>query len=346
MSGKLVRGTPKIIDGMIRDFNKFQQMDSVKTMKCFITGASGFIGSHLTEFLLKRGLTVYGLDKQIGGFLDNLQGDFHFISSDILDRARIFDAISSVQPDYIFHLAAQSLPKVSWEDPETTIKINVFGTLYLLDAIRAANINPVVEIFCSSGEYAISKDGNPINEDQSLEPYSPYALSKIAQDQLSVLYWKNYQLRIIRVRPFFVIGPRKVGDVCSDFARGVVSIERGLEKKLKVGNLDIVRDFLDVQDAVNALYLIADQGTPGEVYNICSGSGHSIGEIAKGLQRLSKTHFEIETDASLRRLDEPVKIGDNNKLRALGWNPSIDFQSSLALILESWRNKTLSPPTQ
>ncbi len=293
-----------------------------------------------------HGLTVYGLDKQMSRFLGNLQGDFHFIASDILDRERIFDTISMAQPDYVFHLAAQSLPKVSWEDPETTFKINVFGTLYLLDAIRAANINPVVEVFCSSGEYAISKDGKPIGEDQPLEPYSPYALSKIAQDQLSVLYWKNYQMRIVRVRPFFIIGPRKVGDVCSDFARGVVAIERGLEKKLKVGNLDIVRDFLDIQDAVNALYLIAHQGFPGDVYNICSGSGHSIGEIAKALQKLSKTHFEIEVDASLlRRLDEPIKIGDNGKLHALGWNPSTNFQDSLALILESWRNETVSPLT-
>ena len=315
-------------------------------MKCLITGASGFIGSHLTEFLLRHGFTVHGFSKQMGSFLGNLQGDFHFISSDILDRDGVFDAISSIRPDYVFHLAAQSLPKVSWENPEKTFQTNVFGTLYLLDAIRAADINPVVEIFCSSGEYAISKDGMPINEDHPLEPYSPYALSKIAQDQLSALYWKNYQMRIIRVRPFFIIGPRKVGDVCSDFSRGIVAIERGLAKKLKVGNLDMVRDFLDIQDALTAIYLIAERGVPGDVYNICSGLGRSIGEIAEGLQKLSEAHIEIETDASLlRRLDEPIKIGDNSKLQELGWHPSIDIQNSLALILESWRDETMLPPS-
>lgn len=307
-------------------------------MKCLVTGASGFIGSHLTEFLLGQGFTVYALNKKMGRFLVNLPGDFHFVSCNILDRDRIADSVARIRPDYVFHLAAQSLPKVSWEDPETTFQINVFGTLYLLDAIRAAGINPSIEIFCSSGQYAISKDGKPISEDFPLEPYNPYALSKIAQDQLSFLYWKVYQMRIVRVRPFFIIGPRKIGDVSSDFARGVVAIERGLAKKLKVGNLDAVRDFLDIQDAVRAIDLIANQGVPGEIYNICAGTGHRVGEIVEELKRLSKSVIETESDPSLlRRLDEPIKIGDNRKLSDLGWSPSIPFQESLAIILDSWR---------
>lgn len=315
----------------------------IEPMKCLVTGASGFIGSHLTEFLLRQGLSVYGLDKKMGKFLTDLPGDFHFISCNLVDRERVMEAVAGVRPDYVFHLAAQSLPKVSWEDPETTFRINVFGTLYLLDAIRAAGIDPRIVIFCSSGEYAISKNGKPISEDFPLEPYNPYALSKITQDHLSFLYWKAHQMRIVRVRPFFIIGPRKTGDVSSDFARGVVAIERGLAKKLRVGNLDIVRDFLDVQDAVRAIYLIADQGISGETYNICAGTGHKVGEIIEELQHLSKAMIETESDPSLlRRLDEPIKIGDNSKLRDLGWSPSIPFQESLAMILDSWRleNKT------
>lgn len=312
-------------------------------MKCLVTGASGFIGSHLTEFLLGQGLSVYGLDKKMGKFLTNLPGDFHFISCNLVDRDGVMEAVASIRPDYVFHLAAQSLPKVSWEDPESTFRINVFGTLYLLDAIRAAGIDPSIVIFCSSGEYAISKNGKPIAEDFPLEPYNPYALSKITQDHLSFLYWKTHQMRIVRVRPFFIIGPRKTGDVSSDFVRGVVAIERGLTKKLRVGNLDIVRDFLDVQDAVRAIYLIANQGISGEIYNICAGTGHKVGEIIEELQHLSKAMIEIELDPSLlRRFDEPIKIGDNSKLRDLGWSPSIPFQESLAIILDSWRleNKT------
>ena len=307
-------------------------------MKCLVTGASGFIGSHLTEFLLRQGLPVYALDKKAGKFLTSLPGEFRFIACNIVDRDRVMETVASIRPDYVFHLAAQSLPKVSWEDPETTFRINVFGTLYLLDAIRAAGIDPSIVIFCSSGEYAISKDGKRISEGFPLEPYNPYALSKITQDHLSFLYWKAHQMRIVRVRPFFIIGPRKTGDVSSDFARGVVAIERGLAKKLKVGNLDIVRDFLDVQDAVRAIYLIAEQGIAGEIYNICAGTGHRIGEIIEKLQQLTKAVIETESDPSLlRRLDEPIKIGDNSKLNALGWSPSVPFQESVARILDSWR---------
>lgn len=306
--------------------------------KCLITGVSGFIGSYLAEFLVNQGAIVYGLDRSLSKTLEGIQENFQFISSDIMDKDLITKVIIDIRPDYVYHLAAQSLPKVSWEDPERTFQVNVFGTQYLLDAIRKSNINSIIEIFCSSGEYAVSKDGVPISEDHTLEPSSPYALSKIAQDQLSVLYCRAYQMHIVRVRPFFIIGPRKIGDVCSDFARGIVAIERGLADTLKVGNLDIVRDFLDVRDAVRAFCLVAERGASGNVYNICSGRGYRIGEIVENLQKLSKIPIKINSEATLfRSIDEPVKIGDNHKLFALGWKPSIAIQDSLNLIIESWR---------
>jgi GDP-4-dehydro-6-deoxy-D-mannose reductase len=309
-------------------------------MKCFITGASGFIGSHLVEPLLMQGATVYALDRQPARFSGSLSGDLHFIECDILDRDSLFRSISTTRPDCVFHLAAQSLPKTSWEDPETTFRINVFGTLNLLDAIRAADISPIIEILCSSGEYAPSQDGTPIHEEHSLEPSSPYALSKIAEDHVSALYFKAYQMRILRVRPFFIIGPRKVGDVCSDLCRGIVAIERGQSTQLRVGNLDAVRDFLDVQDAVAALILIALRGIPGKVYNISSGVGHSIGDMLAELRRLSRVPIEVVPDPTLLRpLDEAVKIGDNSRLQDLGWRPSVHIRDSLSLILEYWRSE-------
>ncbi len=207
------------------------------------------------EYLSGQGLAVHGLDKETGGFPGNLARDAHLISCNILDRNAVQVVINSIRPDYVFHLAAQSLPKVSWEHPDETIEINVLGSIYLLDAIRAARLDPLIEMFCSSGEYALRQDARPIPEDTPLEPSSPYALSKIAQDHLSVLYGKAYEMRIVRVRPFFIIGPRKTGDVSSDIARRVVAIEHGLAKELKVGNLDSVRDFLDVRDAVKAFHV-------------------------------------------------------------------------------------------
>jgi len=307
-------------------------------MRCLVTGTSGFIGSYLVDFLLERGETVYGLVRKTGG-LPSKPG-FHLMQCDLLDRSSVFEAVAIIKPDFVFHLAAQSLPRVSWEDPETTIRINVFGTLYLLDAIRAAQINPIIEVFCSSGEYAVSQHGTPIVENYPLAPSSPYALSKISQDQLCVLYGNAYQMRIVRVRPFFIVGPRKTGDVCSDFARGIVAIERGLSNTLTVGYLDAVRDFLDVRDALTAFWLVAERGIPGMVYNICSGQGFAVSDILGRTSALSKTPFEVQPDSSrLRPLDEPVKIGDNSKLMALGWRPSIPIDQSLADILSYWRNQ-------
>jgi len=305
-------------------------------MKCLITGASGFIGSYLTEFLLGKGATVYGLSKQVERLSKSL--DIQWVQWDILNRKGMAEVIADVRPDVIFHLAAQSLPRVSWEKPETTFQINVFGTLYLLDAIRAAKINPVIEVFCSSGEYAVSLDGRPIGENYPLEPSSPYALSKIAQDHLCVMYGRAYQMPIVRVRPFFIIGPRKTGDVCSDFARNIVMIERGLSDTLTFGNLDAVRDFLDIRDALEAFWVVAEHGIPGEVYNICSGHGVSVRDILEKLSSISKASFHIRQDpARLRQLDEPVRIGDNQKLCALGWRPSLSIDQSLQYIITYWR---------
>ncbi len=307
-------------------------------MKYLITGSAGFIGSHLAEYLLKRGAAVYALDTQPGRFLKHLTGEFRFIPCSVLDATRVLEALSHAKPDIVIHLAAQSLPTASWNDPAGTFQTNVIGTLNLLDGIRAARLDSVIEVVCSSGEYAMSHDGAPIGEDFPLEPQNPYALSKVAQDQLCHLYVRAYQMHIIRVRPFFVIGPRKVGDVCSDFSRGIVDVERGRSTKLRVGDLRPVRDFLDVRDAVAALELLADSAEPGSVYNICSGAGHSIGEVLEQLRGLCAASFQIEADPSLLRpLDEPVRIGDNRKLRALGWQASVSFADSLKTILEYWR---------
>lgn len=307
-------------------------------MRCLVTGALGFIGTYLVDFLLARGETVYALDQRTKGLSPRL--GFHMIRCDLLDRGSVLKSVAETQPDFVFHLAAQSLPQVSWQDPETTFRVNVFGTLYLLDAIRAAQIKPIIEVFCSSGEYAVGQHNTPVGENYPLDPSSPYALSKIGQDQLCVLYCKAYQMQIVRVRPFFIIGPRKTGDVCSDFARGIVAIERGLANTLTVGNLDAVRDFLDVRDALTAFWLVAERGIPGTVYNVCSGQGFVVSEILGKVLALSKTPVDVHQDSSLLRpLDEPVKIGDNSKLRALGWRPSIPIDQSLEDILAYWRNQ-------
>jgi GDP-4-dehydro-6-deoxy-D-mannose reductase len=305
---------------------------------CLITGVSGFIGSYPAEYLLDQGVTGFWFGRAANPSMSGLGGGFHFLSGSITDPAQIAAALAAARPDYIYHLAAQSLPKVSWEDPAATFQVNVIGTQYLLDAVRESGLQPVVEIFGSSSEYAVHTDNQSISEDHRLEPSSPYALSKIAAVQLGGLYSKAYQMRIVCVRPFFIIGPRKTGDVCSDFARRIVTIERGLTEELRVGNLDIVRDFLDVRDAVSAFRLVAERGASGWIYNICSGSGHSIGEIVENYRKFARVPFSVTVDQNLlRSIDEPVKIGDPGRLLSLGWKPSITFQNSLEQILAYWR---------
>jgi len=308
-------------------------------MKCLVTGASGFIGSHLVELLVAQGQIVYALRRRVNDVTPSGNG-LTFLTCDILDREGLFKLVADIRPDTVFHLAAQSSPKVSWEDPEKTFRTNVFGTLYLLDAIRATDVRPVIEVVGSSSEYAPTPNGEPIREEDPLEPSSPYALSKITQDKLCVLHVKAYGMHIVRVRPFFIIGPRKTGDVTSDLARGIVAIEQGLKTTLKLGNLASVRDFLGIGDALSAFQLIAERGKPGEVYNVCSGSGYEVSEILRRLVALAQKPIATEQDESLLRpLDEPVKIGDNEKLRKLGWKQAQPVDETLHDILNYWRNQ-------
>lgn len=311
-------------------------------MRCLLTGASGFIGSHLAEYLLAQGETVYGLSRSASKFVTSLGENFKFFECDILDRERVARIISDTHPEVVFHLAAQSLPKISWQNVEQTFNVNVLGTLYLLDSIRQAGLDPVIEVMCSSAEYRPTCEGaTPIREDHPLEPSSPYALSKIAQDHLCVLYHRAYGMRIIRVRPFFIIGPRKSGDACSDFARGIVEIERGQKDVLEAGNLEAVRDFLDVRDAVAAFWLLTERGEPGEAYNVCSGEGHSMRNVLSCLISLALGKIEVRQDSRhLRPLDEPMKIGDNSKLRALGWKPRIGIKKTIRDIIAFWRTQS------
>jgi GDP-4-dehydro-6-deoxy-D-mannose reductase len=305
-------------------------------MKCLVTGAGGFIGSYLVEYLLSQGQTVYALVRQDSKHLKHLN-KIQIIHCDILDQRCIREIIREIRPERVFHLASQTLVKPSWEDPELTLRTNVFATLYLLNAIRETKISPLIEVVCSSSEYA-TYGGKPITEDHLLEPSSPYALSKLAQDYLAALYWRAYMMSIIRLRPFFIIGPRKSGDVCSDFARGIVAIERRKSKVLNVGNLDPVRDLLDVRDAVIAFWLIAERGHPGEVYNICSGKGYRVQEVLERLISISSVQVDVYKDpACMRYLDEPVRIGDNGKLQSLGWTPRISINETLSDILAYWR---------
>lgn len=305
-------------------------------MNYFVTGANGFIGQHLVDHLLAGGHTV-------GVFVRSARTAkwpertcvFH---GDVLDAESVAAAIRVFAPEVVFHLAAQSLPGLSWEHPADTFRVNVDGTLNVLDAVRSLAQPPKVIVACSSSEYAPSPDGQPITEQAPMVPSSPYAVSKLAADHLARLYGERHGIAVVRMYPFFLIGPGKTGDVCSDIARGVVAVERGQCHQLSVGNLGAIRDFLDIRDGVVACRLLAEKGRPGETYNICSGHGHSIRDLLDRFKRLSTVPIIEGIDPTrLRPLDEPLKVGDPTSLKALGWAPAHALDETLKTILEYWR---------
>jgi GDP-4-dehydro-6-deoxy-D-mannose reductase len=314
-------------------------------MRCLVTGASGFIGSYLVEFLATAKHEVTGLGRTRSLALNAISSDFSFIEGDLLHSEGVGKLLDSVRPDVIFHLAAQSYPRVSWKQPARTFEVNVVGTIYLFEEILARKLDPTIVVLCSSSEYGPSRDDQPITEQGELLPSSPYAVSKLAQDYLSRVYYDFHRLRVVRCRPFFLIGPRKTEDVSSDFARGIVAIEQGKQHDLPVGNLDVVRDFLDVRDGVDAIWLLSQLGRPGDVYNICSGRGYSLRDVLSVYRNLARVDIRERVDPSRIRLnDEMVRIGDPTQLCALGWSPRRPIRQTLADILAYWRVQEADSP--
>lgn len=310
--------------------------------RCLITGCEGFVGSHLADLLVAMGHEVYGMIYGDTGNIEHLKDSIVIMRCDVNDAEKVNEVLRRSKPDYIFHLAAQSFVMTSWEDPYLTLKTNILGTLNLLEAVRMMGLNPLIEVVGSSSVYGPrTVEELPLKEDADFRPTSFYAVSKVGEEMLGYLYAKVYGMRVIRVRPFNMTGPRKTGDACSDFTKGLVEIEKGLKKVLEVGNLETVRDFTDGRDAVKALWLLAEKGTPGEVYSLCSGKGYKMRDILNMAISLSGLkNVEVrQVPWKMRPYDDPIYIGDNSKLRRLGWEPKIPMEKTLADMLEYWRER-------
>ncbi len=308
-------------------------------MRCLVVGAGGFIGGHLTEWLQQQRCEVWALTHRPSPMLDRLNGTVEIRVGDVLDEAGMVELIREGQPEAVFHLAAQSFPTVSWTAPAETFRINVLGTLNVLEAVRRAGVRPVIVSCGSSAEYGPNPEGAPIAETHPTIPTSPYGISKLAQDHLARLYAQTYELPVIRARPFFLIGPRKTGDVCSDFAQRLIALERSGGRDFPVGNLEAVRDFLDIRDGACALWTLAQRGRPGEVYNICSGKGVAIRQMLGLMKSRLRVSINERLDPGrLRPADDPVRIGDPHKLMALGWVPQYTLEQTIEELLSYWRS--------
>ena len=316
-------------------------------MKILITGITGFVGSHLAEYLLaQEGIKVHGLIRWRSK-LDNIQSILSQVTvheCDFRDASSVRTAIENIQPDRIFHLGAQSFVPTSWKAPTETLTTNIVGQVNLLEAVRACGLDCWIQIAGSSEEYGlVSENELPIREENPLRPLSPYAVSKVGQDLLGYQYFQSYHLPIVRTRGFNHSGPRR-GEVFveSNFAKQIASIELGLQPPvMMVGNLTARRDFTDVRDMVRAYWLALERGDPGEVYNICSGKAYAIQEILDILLGFCSVKVEIKTDPErLRPSDVPILLGSSEKFnRVTEWEPTIPFEKTLEDLLNYWRER-------
>lgn len=316
-------------------------------MRILITGISGFAGSHLAEYFLDEGKhEVYGTIKWRSDRQNiiGIQDKIRLYECDIKDAFSVTTIIEQIKPDQIFHLAAQSYVLFSWRAPQETLTTNIIGEVNLFEAVRAAKLDPYIHIAGSSEEYGmVYPDELPIKETNPLRPLSPYGVSKVTQDFLGYQYFKSYGLKIVRTRAFNHTGPRR-GAVfaTSNFAKQIIEIEKGKRKPvIQVGNLEAVRDFLDVRDVAKAYAFSLSKGEPGEVYNISSGVGVKIKDMLDKLIALSKVNLKIETDPSrMRPSDVELLIGSAEKFKkATGWKPAIPFDQTLMDLLEYWRQR-------
>lgn len=315
--------------------------------KILITGASGFVGSHLVDLLIRNGekniTGTYNSENSLTNLGDN-RNKIEVVKTDLTKVNEVSGLISKTKPDVLYHLAAFTSPSDSFESPNNTVVNNISCQINLLEEIKKNKLTNTKILVVSSAEVygLVEKENLPIDEDTPFNPTNPYAVSKLAQDYLGRQYFLAHGLKIIRVRPFNHIGPGQSPNfVVSAFAKKIVEIEKGKrEPVLPTGNLNSKRDFTDVRDTIKAYTLLIEKGQDGEVYNIGSGVSYKISEILDMLLSYSKTKIKIESDKSLLRpIDNPELVCDFKKLKDLtGWSPVIPIEKTLRETLDYWRN--------
>jgi GDPmannose 4,6-dehydratase len=326
--------------------------------KALITGFTGMVGSHLADHLLAHtdweltGLLRWNEDlKNVDHLLDrvNQKDRVGLVYGDLNDHPSLGRAIDQVRPDYVFHLAAQSYPQQSFVAPIETLQTNILGTAGLLDAIHRSGLRPVVHVCASSEVFGrVGKEHLPIDEETPFHPASPYAISKVGTDLVGRFYAEAYGLCVMTTRMFTHTGPRR-GDVFAEstFAKQIALIEEGrIPPQIKVGNLESMRTWADVRDAVRAYHLLVTVNpTPGAYYNIGGAFSCTVGDMLRHLLSLStRDDIEIVVDPErLRPIDADLQVPDTRKFAAhTGWRPEIPFEQTMADLLEYWRDAVRS----
>jgi len=338
--------------------------------KILITGANGFIGSHLVDYSITKGYEIYALErpnqvyKNLSHYtngklsfseeekqeflgesikIPTVNKNLIILECDVKNSQLLERIICKINPNLIFHFAAQPYIIPSWEDPVDTIETNVVGTINIFEVIKKHNLKVRVILACTSTEYGESaKRNKPLKETDSLLALHPYGISKVAAELLARQYYVNFGIEVVNLRFFNQTGIRRVNDAPSDFVRKVAQIDLGLiDPVIQVGNLNPYRDFTDIKDSLNAIWLAATKGKPGESYNVCSNKRIQIRRILDTCLSFSTKEIEIEENVQhkLRKTDEDVITGDNSKIKAeLGWQPTIPIETTLKEMFNYWIN--------
>ena len=315
--------------------------------KILITGITGFVGSHLADFLLKEtDDKIFGL-KRPNSQLRNIHhilDQITLIDGDLIDQTSLIELIKKVTPDEIYHLGALSWVSPSWDMPSAYMQTNAIGTINLFEAMRVENSKAKVFLSCTPEEYGdVPKELIPITEETRIHPINPYAASKAAQDMVSMVYSSSYNFHIIRTRAFNHEGPRRgILGANASFAYQIAKIERDMQEPIiRVGNLEATRNFTDVLDLVKAYYLAMEKGAPSELYLIGSQNIYTMRQCLEVLISLSSRSSEITFEIDPKRVrpnELKTFIGDFKKFNDLtGWKPEILFEDTMASVLNYWR---------
>lgn len=312
-----------------------------------ITGIAGSGGSYLADYIAEHhpDVSLHGVARWHTHTKSNLIGPgkkavVH--ECDLMDVGALVRVIGLVKPDVIFHLASHANVRAGFEVPSAVLQNNIMGTVNLFEAIRITGVRPILQL-CSTSEVYGQVDPKyvPINESCPLNPVSPYAVSKTAQDLLGYSYFRSYGLPIIRTRMFAYLNPRRADLFASAFARQVAMIEKGLQTELKHGNLESTRTLIDVRDAMEAYWKAVEYCEPGDVYNIGGDTVLKVGELLKTLVDLAENPIPCREDSGLfRPVDVTLQIPDTEKFRkTTGWLPRYSFSNSIRHLLDYWRSE-------
>lgn len=314
--------------------------------KLLITGISGFVSSYLLDYFSSKDeyFDIVGICRDDVKPINYPNLNIKIFKGDLIDAEFVKNVIKDTKPDYIIHLAAYSSVAYSWKFPVESFRNNTNIFLNVIESVRLLNYPTKILSIGSSEEYGIVKEKDlPIKETLTPKPINPYAIARVSQEMLGKLYARDYNLDIVMTRSFNHFGPKQRADfVTSSFAKQIVEKKKSNPSEpIKVGDLSIIRDFLDVRDVVKAYALLLEKGQKGEVYNVCSGRGLTLAKLMKTMGDLYGVpiKFEVEKE-KLRPNDNPFIIGDNTKLmNTTGWKQEISLEQSLNDILKHWEQE-------